>query len=211
VREKLIGYWYGPELNAFDLQLMPLAVAFGDKVKLGERIEAFVRRSPALLDHMQAHRSTIAEDQRLRWLQLALWREVDIYGSVARMDADLARLPEDYRILLLMGLFAVEFGNGGMHQLFFNSTGAAAPGMQAAFATLGLKGQAAVLIKALAMFAAPYERDTTRRRSRYFQSGESPWDDALHALTDEFEAVEGEPPYQQAVLAFARARGLLPR
>jgi hypothetical protein len=90
------------------------------------------------------------------------------------MDGDLARLPEDYRVILLMGLFEVEFGNGGMHQVFFNSTGAAAPGMQAAFATLGLEGQAAVLTEALAMFAAPYERDTAKRRARYFQIGDSP-------------------------------------
>jgi hypothetical protein len=65
LREKLFGYWYGPEPNAFDLRLMAIAEAFGDKTTLEARIESFVQRSPSLRQHIARHLATIHEETRL--------------------------------------------------------------------------------------------------------------------------------------------------
>lgn len=211
VRRKLFGYDSSPDLNAFDLRLMPIARSFGDRAALAKAIEAYIRRTPWLLDRMEQHRPQVPEENRLNWLQLQLTRYVDVFGPVAAISAGLQALPPDYRLILVLGLFEWEFSNGGVHQFFFNSAGNLAPEVLEAFEALNLPRQAAVMRRALAMFAAPYERDTATRRARYFPSGTKPWDKRLEAFTYEIEAVDGEPFFSQALLDFARYRDLIPR
>jgi hypothetical protein len=211
VRRKLFGYDTSPDLNAFDLRLMPIALRFGDRAALARAIEAYVRRMPWLLDRMEQHRPQVPEETRLNWLQLQLARHVDLVGPVAAMTAGFLALPPDYRPILVLGLFEWEFSNGGVHQFFFNSAGNLAPEVLEALEALSLPRQAAAMRKALAMFAEPYERDTGKRRARYFPPGTRPWDKRLESFTYEIEAVEGEPFFTQALLDFARYRDLIPR
>ena len=66
----------------------------------------------------------------------------------------LASLPTEHRTLLAMDIFNAEFSNGGVHQFFFNSSGAVAPEVYDAFRELGLERQAAIYKRALDMFPA---------------------------------------------------------
>lgn len=211
VRRKLFGYDSSSQLNDFDRRLMAVSRRFGDRAAFAQAIEAYVRRTPWLLERLEQHRSKVPEERRLRWLQGQLSRHVDLYGPVILMIADFFALPADYRPILALGLFQMEFSNGGVHQFFYNSAGNLAPEVVAALVALGLPRQTGLMRKALAMFASPYDRDTERRRARYFEAGTTPWDKQLQAITYEIEAVDGEPFFGQAVLDYARARDLLPR
>lgn len=211
VREKLFGCCTSPEFNAFDLRLLAITERFGTTEMFANAIEAYVRRTPWVLERMEQHRGAIDEETRLRWLQLELTRHVDIYAPVERLHSELAALPPDYRLIFVLGIFEREFDKGGMRQFFFNPTGALAPELVEALETLKLERQAALMRKALAVFPAPYERDTRLRRARSFAHDGDPRDKALQDLTDAMEAVKGEPFFPQAVLDFARSRDLIPR
>jgi hypothetical protein len=213
VRKQLFGYNTSPDINDFDRRLMPITLRFGDRHSMADAIEAYVRRAPWLLDRMEQHRAEMPAENRLRWLQAQLSRHVDISGSVATMQAGLAALPADYRPILVLGLFQLEFGNGGVRQFFFNSAGNLAPEGLAAFEALNLTKHAAVMRKALGMFAEPYERETQTRRVKYFyfSRGTGPWGQELQRHTSEIEAIRDEPYFNAAVLEFARSRDLIPR
>lgn len=211
VREKLFGYHTSPNLNALDLRLMLITNQFGDSESFAATIESYVRHTPDVLALMEAHRAKVEERTRLHWLQLELTRYVDVYGAVDKMQEQLAKLPPDYRLVLVLGVYGVEFFNGSVHQFFYNQAGVLAPEVVEAFETLKLPRQAAVMRKAIAMFDEPYERDTEKRRARYFSRGFGDWDKELDRKTYEIEGVEGEPFFVQAVEDFASERGILPR
>lgn len=101
-------------------------------------------------------------------------------------------------------------GDDGLYT-FYNTAGDLAPEVVAAFEALGLPQLAAVVRKALGMFAEPYERDNAKRRTKYFAPGTRSWDEQLEAFTYEIEAIRGEPYFGEAVLEFARSRDLIPR
>jgi hypothetical protein len=166
VRQQLFGYHTSPDINDFDRRLMPITLRFGDRHSMADAIEAYVRRTPWLLDRMEQHRAEVPAETRLRWLQKQLSRHVDsINGLFAPMQAGLAALPADYQLILVLGLFQRQFGKGGVRLFFFNSAGNLAPEVLAAFEALNLTKHATVMRNALAMFAEPYERNWPRRFS----------------------------------------------
>jgi hypothetical protein len=212
VRQQLFGYHTSPDINDFDRRLMPITLRFGDRHSMADAIEAYVRRTPWLLDRMEQHRAEVPAETRLRWLQKQLSRHVDsINGLFAPMQAGLAALPADYQLILVLGLFQRQFGKGGVRLFFFNSAGNLAPEVLAAFEALNLTKHATVMRNALAMFAEPYERNWHSRRLEYFRRGTLSWNQALQRHTSEIEAIRDEPHFNAAVLEFARSRDLIPR
>ena len=129
--------------------------------------------------------------------------------------------------MFVVATFNSEFENGGVHQFFYNSEGAIALEVHDALIELGLERQAALLQRGIAMFGAPYIRDTQQRRDAHFHNHEgwNDWDARLSALTDEFYAldggpavyhlggdmtIDGGPGIRHGMLSYARRKNLLP-
>ena len=75
-----------------------------------------------------------------------------------------------------------EVCNGGLHQLFYNTTGILAPEGAAGFAALEMPEVASVLERAMAVFGTPYPRRRSVRQRAL------PLAKAFEALDDEFLA-----------------------
>jgi hypothetical protein len=226
-RTKLFSYSsLDTPLNDLDKEMMEIALPFGSRQAFGAAMVAYVERTPALWQRIEAQRARLGERARLRLLNQALVRRINIWdkpdGEVA---AQLAALPKEQRTLFAMEIFNSEFSNGGVHQFFFNSSGALAPEVYDAFLELGLERQAAIYKRALDMFPGKYPRDMQKRRDKFFAEKWGAWDERLQKLTDEFyeldggqtvvrlgdnAAVEGGPGIWGAMAIYARERKLLP-
>jgi len=126
----------------------------------------------------------------------------------------------------VVSVFNDEFRDGGVHQFFYNSSGALAPDVYDAMLELRMTQQAEIFKRGLDMFGKSYIRDTEQRRAAYFNhKGWTDWDKQLSALTDDFYAlngglsfhkmkdsmmVEGGPGIDFAMLKYAREKKLLP-
>lgn len=214
-------------LNAFDYRMMALAREFGSKADLAKRITTFVESKPALWQRIEGERAHLNEQDRLRILTSALWKNmVSLWRPYPEIEKRLASFPRSQRTMLVMSAFNDEFRNGGVHQFFYNSEGALAPEVRDAMIEMGMTAQAAILQRGLDMIAKPYVRDTQRRRESYFHGdGRKEWGERLAALTDELYAldgglafhqikdsmvVEGGPGIEFAMLNYARSNRLLP-
>ena len=196
VREKNFGYAsLDQPLNEFDHRMMEISRSFGSTAAFGETIVGFVERTPALWQRIEGQRAKLGELDRLRYLNQALTRSINIWDKPdAEVAARLAALPTEQRTLFAMEIFNSEFENGGVHQFFYNSSGSVAPEVHAAFIELGLDRQAAIFKRALVMFGANYPRDMGKRRDKYFShEGWSAFDKTLSDLTDDFYALDGGP------------------
>jgi len=225
-RVKLFSYSsLDTPLNAFDARMMEVARAFGARTPFEKAMVTYVERTPALWQMIEARRAQLSAVARLRSLNQALMRRVYIEKS-DDVAARLAALPVAQRTLIAASIFDAEFGKGGVHQFFVNASGAIAPEVHAALIELGLDRQAALFKRGLAMFGAKYLRNTERRRGKYFDHSDwTDWDKGLQALTDDFNAldegptvvrlsdgaaVEGSPGLWSAMVAYARAKRMLP-
>lgn len=214
-------------MNEFDKKMLQISVEFGSRDQFGKTIAAYVERTPTLFSRIEAERAHLGEIARLRYLNRALLQRAAAWIDDERQLArNLANLPKEQRTLLAMHVFNAEFGNGGVHQFFLNSSGAFAPEVYDAFIELGLDRQAAIFKRGLDLFGSRYERDTQRRQARFFDRPEwNDWDKQLEALTDAFyaldggmtvvqlnngAAVEGGPGIWPAMAVYARNKGLLP-
>lgn len=214
-------------MNEFDKKMLQISAEFGSRDQFGKTIAAYVERTPTLFSRIEAERAHLGEIARLRYLNRALLQRAAAWIDDERQLArNLANLPKDQRTLLAMHVFNAEFGNGGVHQFFLNSSGAFAPEVYDAFIELGLDRQAAIFKRGLDLFGSRYERDTQRRQARFFDRPEwNDWDKKLEALTDAFyaldggmtvvqfnngAAVEGGPGIWPAMAVYARNKGLLP-
>ena len=213
-------------LNDFDKQMMEIARSFGSRDALAKAMVAYVERTPALWQKVEAKRAQLGEVARLRYLNQALVLRNNLWDKTdAEVVKALASLPVEHRTLLAMDIFNAEFSNGGVHQFFFNSSGAVAPEVYDAFRELGLGRQAVIYKRALDMFPGEYLRDMQKRRDKFFSEGWGPWDERLQKLTDEFyalaggpevvrlggnTAIEGGPGIWPAMAAYARAKHMLP-
>ena len=188
---------------------------------------AYVERTPALWQRIEAQRARLGEVARLRYLNLALIRRTNIWDKTdADVAALLAALPKEQRTLFAMEIFNAEFENGGVHQFFYNSSGVVAPEVYDAFGELGLERQAAIFKRALDMFGRSIRATWSRRRDKYFShAGWSAFDKQLSDLTDDFydldggptvvrlggtTAIEGGPGIWSAMATYARVKQLLP-
>jgi hypothetical protein len=214
-------------LNDFDRRMLEIATSFGSDAAFAKTMVAYVERTPALWQHIEAERRRLGVVARLRLLNQALINRAAIWDKPdAEVAATLAALPPEQRTLLVLAIFNGEFENGGVHQFFLNSSGAVAPEVRAALLELGLDRQAAIFKRGLDMFGTKYPRDSERRRSRFFDDSDwTDWDKRLSDLTDEFYALDGGPTVLQvngsaviaggpglwpAMAAYARAKNMLP-
>jgi len=214
-------------LNDFDVKMLEIARSFGSRDTLAKAMVAYVERTPVLWQTIEAKRAQLGEVGRLRYLNQALVRRNNLWDKTgAQVVQALASLPTEHRTLLVMDIFNAEFSNGGVHQFFFNSSGAVAPEVYDAFRELGLERQAVIYKRALDMFPGAYPRDMQKRRDKFFAEEWGPWDERLQKLTDEFyaldggptlvrvgdkaAAVEGGPGIWGAMASYAREKKLLP-
>jgi hypothetical protein len=228
VREKNFGYAsLDQPLNAFDHRMMEISRSFGSRAAFTDTMIAYVNRTPALWQPIEAQRAQLGEMERLRYLNEALMSKIDIWqDSDAEVERRLAALPVEQRTLFAVAIFNAEFENGGVHQFFYNSAGAVAPEVHTALLELGLDRQAAIFKRALDMFGARFPRDMNQRRNRYFSHADwSSFDKQLSDLTDDFyaldggpsvvrlggnTAIEGGPGLWSAMATYARAKKMLP-
>lgn len=214
-------------LNDFDAKMLEIARSFGSRDTLAKAMVAYVERTPALWQKIEAKRAQLGEVGRLRYLNQALVRRNNLWDKTdTEVVQVLASLPTEHRTLLVMDIFNAEFSNGGVHQFFFNSSGAVAPEVYDAFRELGLERQAVIYKRALDMFPGTYPRDMQKRRDKFFSEEWGPWDERLQKLTDEFyeldggpalvrvgdrpAAVEGGPGIWGAMASYGREKKLLP-
>ena len=213
-------------LNDFDVKMLDIARSFGSRDTLARAMVAYVERTPVLWQKIEAKRAQLGEVARLRHLNQALVLRNNLWDKTdAEVVKALASLPTEHRTLLVMDIFNAEFSNSGVHQFFFNSSGAVAPEVYDAFRELGLERQAAIYKRALDMFPGEYLRDMQKRRDKFFAGDWGPRDESLQKLTDEFYAldggpalvrlgnsasVEGGPGIWGAMAAYARAKKMLP-
>jgi hypothetical protein len=88
-------------------------------------------------------------------------------------------------------MFNSEFENGGIHQFFFNSSGAYAPEVYEALKTVGLTRQAALFKRGMDMFRTPFPRNRQTRASSYIgRKDDEGFESELSELTD--ESYDGE-------------------
>ena len=213
-------------LNDLDVKMLQIARSFGSRDTLAKAMVAYVERTPVLWHKIEAKRAQLGEVTRLRYLNQALVLRNNLWDKRdAKVVTALASLPTEQRTLLVMDIFNAEFSNGGVHQFFFNSSGAVAPEVYDAFRELGLERQAAIYKRALDMFPGEYLRNMQKRRDKFFAGELGPWDERLQKLTDEFyaldggpmlvrlgdkAAVEGGPGIWAAMGAYARTKNMLP-
>lgn len=117
---------------------------------------------------------------------------VDLYGTPEAFLTQFNRLPLGVGQLLAAHYAQSEINNGGLHQLFANSTGVLAPESAAAFQAMGLVEWAGVLREAMAFFGETYPREREARRQRLpaSQPGQKRRDwDPFYALDERFYAV----------------------
>ncbi|WP_026362824.1 DUF4375 domain-containing protein [Methylopila sp. M107] len=201
-RAKQMGSWDKP--SKLGLAVQALAPEFGTRRDFTEALGRYACATESVRDWIAEARSRMGDDERLNWAVHRLVVAYHFNGGAEEVAAGLAKLPEPYRVVYLVRLAAGEVINGGVEQFFSNSSGATATHAVEAFRTIGLDRHADILAKGVAMFPQPYEPDRTKR-----YAGESGWsarDDALSALTDDwdYDAVERAAP------VYARREGIVP-
>lgn len=239
VRKKFFG-WSQPStrvdavtsipapLNAFDYRLMALSREFGMKAAFKDTLTRWIAGRPALWQRIEAQRARLNEPDRMAVLNhLLAMKSGGAWGPYPEVERRFAALGKPYRTLAIMSEFNDEFRNGGVHQFFYNSSGAVAPEVYDAMIELGMTEQAAIFRRGLDMFGKTYIRETQRRREAFFRQGGgwNEWDKKLSALTDDFYAldgglsfhrvrdstvVEGGPGIDFAMLRYAKQHKLLP-
>lgn len=182
-------------MNEFDERMLEIAHSFGGRDAFARAMIGFVEHTPALWQRIEGQRARLGEVARLRYLNQALLGRLEMWDKPDTAAADaLAALPLEQRTLAALSVFNAEFENGGVHQFFYNSSGAIAPEVHLALVEVGLEPQAGIFKKALDMFPGAYLRDTEKRRDKFFShDGWSAWDERLQKTTDEFYAIGGGP------------------
>lgn len=217
---------FGPYGQPSELAKSVLAVApsFGTRAEFVRALGAYACARPGVASWLDAMRAKSSESDSLGWLGYQLLTSRDIDGSPEKVAAQLAELPEPYRTIYLVRYAEFEVGNGGMHQLFSNSSGNIAGHVPEALRRIGLDTHAELVERGLAMFPKPYPTDRAERDRVAFgatdprtgkpkdpNEPEGTWgafDDDLASLTDQgwdYEAIE------PAALAFAKREGIVPK
>lgn len=193
VRAASFGYSRGrAELDPFDYRLLAIAHEFPSRTELATRIETFVASRPELWRSIEATRRTVGNQRRVTILLEQLWHHIPGDISDEGVHGALIKLPETERNLIAMDAFNLEFENGGIHQFFFNSTGAFAPDVYTAMLALGLTQQAQLLKRGMDLFATPYPRNRAARIASYHGGRDvEGFESELSDLTEAFYAIGG--------------------
>lgn len=175
-----------------------LDIAFGSNEALQADIEAYVMRTPALVEWSLQARVRMSDEDRLRSLTTS-------FNSMD--EAGIDRLSKPLKQIFVVDYFNAEMLNGSVHQFFYNHSGQYAPDVVAAFREIGLPKHADAVQRGIDMFSTPYPTDTQERRELHFGKGWSEWDDRLAALTGDVDDGEILP----ALIALAKRENMLPR
>lgn len=217
---------FGPygEPTDFATSVLALAPAFGTRAEFVEAIAAYACARPGIVAWLEAARARtdLADNFGSMIHEIFTSRQID--GTPEKVEAQLAELPEPYRTLYLVRNADFEVGNGGVHQLFSNSSGNIVGHVPAALRRIGLDTHAELVERGLALFPQPYPTDRAERDRIAFgtidprtgmpkdsDEPEATWgafDDELAKLTEQgwdYNAIE------PAALAFARREGVMPQ
>jgi hypothetical protein len=195
-------------LNAFDEKLMALADDFGSQEVMSATLERVLEQDPGLSTLLNDKSADVTDDDRLRFLGWGLVAQLDMWVSADKIVAQLQELPVAYRHLAALWMFETEMLNGSVHQFFYNSTGGAAPEVVEALRSVGLPAHADAVQRGIDMFPKSYERETTARRAKHFDSGEwSEFDQALGDLTDQVD----DGRIHEAMIELARRTEIMPK
>ena len=100
---------------------------------------------------------------------MGYWEKIEPYWQDLPTDDPSAyrryldRMPVSDQALLTSHWVYSEVCNGGLHQLFTNSTGVVVPEAIAGFRSMGLPELAAIVTEAARFFGDPFPRDQARR------------------------------------------------
>jgi hypothetical protein len=175
--------------------------------KLQDHVQRMIASDPKIAAEYEALRQAAGPDRRVDHL---IWEVMSAcmasWWTPEEADAAFAGMAEAQRDVLLMHFFLAESFNGSTHQYFYNSSGTLAPQLAETLDRVGLPEHAAAIRKGMAMFPAPYPRDTDARRAvmARFSTAE---DDALYELT----AWADDGMILDAMAQVATKAGILPR
>lgn len=182
------------KLNAFDDKMLSIAAQFPNRDAFADEIEGYVRQHPKLWQRIEESRKKLSGQRRLGILIEQLWDAMPSNLKDEDVAQALAKLPEAERNVLALDAFNSEFENGGVHQFFFNSTGAYAPEAHDAMLAMGLARQARLLEQAMGLFSKPYARNRETRAASYRGGRDvEGFESELSDLTDAFYEIEGGP------------------
>lgn len=189
-----------------DAALDRLSERFRALPRLLDEAVARIARSPELAALYEPLRSGADDDDRLAYLTGGLWTCLNHYDAPASVAARLAALPPAHARIIAVRIFEAEMLNGSVHQAFFNSSGVLAPDVVEALKAMNLPRHAAAVERGIAMFPAPYPRDTAKRRT-FMGAQNDAFDTRLGDLTAEVD----DGAMHEAMIATARAADILPK
>ncbi|MEM9161021.1 MAG: DUF4375 domain-containing protein [Verrucomicrobiota bacterium] len=126
------------------------------------------------------------DDAQLAWDAIEpVWDDFPVGGRFNAMSAYLDSLSSGQRSLLAIDWCQKEIRNGGMIQLFGNSTGNLVPQAIEGFRTIGAKKYADILTEASQCLGSPYPQSGNARKKAY-SSLDSSEKERIEELDGEF-------------------------
>ncbi|MDO5606604.1 MAG: DUF4375 domain-containing protein [Paracoccus sp. (in: a-proteobacteria)] len=188
------------QILALEARLAPL------QPQVLSRAVALVRADPGMQAEIRDKHMQADALMRLVWaVDQVLGCAGNWYAEADAGTPPLAALPEPQRDLARLHLFMNEVMNGGVHQFFFNSSGALAPDIADILDTLSLPDHAGAIRQGIASFPAPYPRATEARRG-IMDGFDEDSDAALDDLT--YDIDDGE--IYRAMIELAISSGFMP-
>jgi hypothetical protein len=179
----------------------------GSEPRILAATEALIASDPDLAAEFEARREGADRQRRVDHLAWRLISEcLAGWWTPEEADAAFAEMGPAQADILLMHFFLAESFNGSAHQYFWNSSGTMAPQLAALLDRIGLPDHAAGVRQGMAVFPAPYPRDTDARREIMATFSEAQ-DDALYAIT----AWADDGMILEAMARLAEESGLMPR
>ena len=175
--------------------------------RISAAVEALIAGDPRLAADYEAQRQSVTPERRVDHLVERLVAEcLANWWTPEEADAAFAGMAPAQSDILILFFFLAESYNGSTHQYFFNSSGTMAPQLADLLDRIGLPDHAAGIREGMALFPAPYPRDTDARRDVMAGFSEAK-DEALYALT--VWADDGQ--VSAAMQRLATEAGLMPQ
>lgn len=169
--------------------------------------EALIAGDPKLAAEYETRRQSVTPERRVDHLVEQLVAEcLADWWTPEEADAAFAEMAQPQSDILILFFFLAESFNGSTHQYFYNSSGTMALQLADLLDRIGLPDHAAGIRTGMAMFPAPYPRDTDARRAVMAGFTEAE-DEELYALT--VWADDGK--VSAAMVQLAKDAGLMPQ